>query len=171
MTPTDTQRRLWNRGPLLDLFPRLPSPKLESLLDLTLSKNAIYNLSESKHWNSIRLTSLTVAHCRHTCTDYDALLREGVERYEARKRTAQAVWKCLRAWCPWDESNPVLERCWRVSVLRPEEREPGWDPMDLDESEDEREVDEGGRGRVNRWIWTEYLAGFVVFWEFSRGMI
>jgi hypothetical protein len=36
----------------------------------------------------------------------------------------------------------VLERCWRNTVLRPEEREPGWDPMDLDESEGEGEGEE-----------------------------
>lgn len=44
--------------------------------------------------------------------------------------------------CPWEDSNPVLERCWRNTVLRPEEREPGWDPMDLDESEGEGEGEE-----------------------------
>jgi hypothetical protein len=37
----------------------------------------------------------------------------------------------------------VLERCWRATVLRPEEREPGWDPMDLDESDGEEEYDVG----------------------------
>lgn len=135
----DSQRRNWNRGPLLDLFPRLPPSTLETLLDICLRKSAIYDLSESKHRNSLRLTSLTVAHCRHAYSPYDSLLREGVERFEARKRTAETVWKTLREWCPWDESNPVLERCWRATVLRPEEREPGWDPMDLDESEGEGE--------------------------------
>lgn len=143
MTPTNEQRRSWNRGPFLDLFPRLPPATLETLLDLSLAKSAIYDLSESKHWNSIRLTSIAVAHCRHAFSDYDALLREGVERFEARKRSGQKVWKVLREWCPWDESNPVLERCWRATVLRPEEREPGWDPMDLDQSESE------GEGEIN----------------------
>ena len=78
----DHQRRLWNRGPLLDLFPRLPSKTLESLLDICLTKSAIYDLSESKHTNSLRLTSLTVAHCRHNFSDYDtqerAHFRDGV---------------------------------------------------------------------------------------------
>ena len=139
----DHQRRLWNRGPLLDLFPRLPPSTLEKLLDICLTKSAIYDLSESKHTNSLRLTSLTVAHCRHNFSEYDKLLREGVERFAARKQTAEVVWKTLREWCPWDESNPVLERCWRATVLRPEEREPGWDPMDLDESDGEEEYDVG----------------------------
>jgi len=142
MTITDSQRRSWNKALFDELFPRLPPTTLEKLLDLCLSKNVIYNLSESKRWNSIRITSLTVAHCRHAFSDYDALLREGVERFEARKRTADEVWKVLRKWCPWEDSNPVLERCWRNTVLRPEEREPGWDPMDLDESEGEGEGEE-----------------------------
>ncbi|GAB7325153.1 hypothetical protein MBLNU13_g09233t1 [Cladosporium sp. NU13] len=144
MTITDSQRRSWNSALLDELFPRLPPATSENLLDLCLSKNVIYNLSESKHWNSIRITSLTVAHCRHAYSDYDALLRKGVERFEARKRTADEVWKVLRKWCPWEDSNPVLERCWRNTVLRPEEREPGWDPMDLDESEGEGEEEYGG---------------------------
>ena len=144
MTITDSQRRSWNEGLFDELFPRLPPATLSKLLDLCLSKNVIYNLSESKHWNSIRITSLTVAHCRHAYSNYDALLQEGVERFEARKRTADEVWKVLRKWCPWEDSNPVLERCWRNTVLRPEEREPGWDPMDLDESEDEGGEEIGG---------------------------
>lgn len=139
----DSQRREWNRGPLHDLFPCIELEYLESLLEICLQKSAIYDLSQSKHWNSLRLTSIAVAHCRHACTEYDNLLRAGVERFEARKQTAQEVWKTLRKWCPWDESNPVLERCWRATVLRPEEREPGWDPMDLDESEGEEEYDAG----------------------------
>lgn len=139
MSITDAQRRSWNTKILDDLFPRLPAGTTTRILDICLAKNVIYDLSESRHWNSIRITSLVVAHCRHGFSDYDALLRQGVERFEARKRTAQAVWKVLRQWCPWDESNPVLERCWKVTTLRPEEREPGWDPMDLDESEDEEE--------------------------------
>jgi hypothetical protein len=144
MPITDSQRRSWNTAILDELFPRLPPPTLEKLLDLCLAKNVIYNLSQSKHWNSIRITSLTVAHCRHAFSNYDSLLREGVERFEARKRTTDDVWKVLRQWCPWEDSNPVLERCWRNTVLRPEEREPGWDPMDLDESESEGEEEVGG---------------------------
>lgn len=143
MSITDAQRRSWNTAILDELFPRLPAATTTRILDLCLAKNVIYDLSESKRWNSIRITSLVVAHCRHAFSDYDELLRQGLERFEARKRTAQAVWKVLRTWCPWDESNPVLERCWRATTLRPEEREPGWDPMDLDESENEGERDGG----------------------------
>nr|POE74804.1 hypothetical protein CFP56_37335 [Quercus suber] len=138
------RRREWNRGPLRDLFPRIPANSLEDMLDACIAKNFTYDLSASKFYNARRYTSLVVAHVRHNFSDYDKLLRGttedvGLERYEARKRTADVVWKVLREWCPWDRSNEVLERCFRVTLLRAEEREPGWDPMDLD-SEDEEEI-------------------------------
>jgi len=106
------RRREWNRGPLQDLFPRIPATALETLLDICISrrKNFVYNLSESKRWNARRYTGIVVAHVRHAYTEYDSLVREeGVERYEARRRTAEKVRKVLREWCPWDESNEVLE--------------------------------------------------------------
>lgn len=94
---------------------------------------------------------LVIAHVRHVYTPYDKLLREGTERFEARRATGEGVWKVLRRWCPWDEGDGVLESCFRVTVTRPEEREPGWDPMDLDlesESEDEKGKGERWGGRV-----------------------
>lgn len=91
-------------------------------------------------------TSIIVAHVRHFHTPYDTLLRSGTERYEARQQTGEKVHSVLREWCPWDESNEVLERCWRATLLRPEERDPGWDPMDLD---DDQSDDEGGGGFVD----------------------
>lgn len=127
------RKREWNREPLKDLFPRIPEQALERILDIAISKNLTYNLSESKRWTARRLTSIVVAHIRHTRTDYDKLLREDhVERYDARKRTGADVWKILKEWCPWDADNDVLEDCFRVTLLRPEEREPEWDPMDID---------------------------------------
>ena len=133
------KKREWNRSFLVDIFPRIPSHALERVLDICLEKNAIYNLSQSKLWNAKRFTSIVVAHVRHTYSDYDELLRKDeVERYDARKRTGYEVWKVLREWCPWDSSNEVLERCWRATLLSPEERDPSFDPMDIDtESEDE----------------------------------
>ena len=137
------QRRAWNQGPLTDFFPRIPPTALENLLDICLAKNAIYDLSKSKHYNARRFTSIAVAHIRHKYTKYDALLRDnGLGRYEAREQTAGQVWKVLRQWCPWDESNDQLERCLKASVVRPEDRGRDFDPMDVDEeSEDEREED------------------------------
>ncbi|KAL1586921.1 hypothetical protein WHR41_04175 [Cladosporium halotolerans] len=141
--PTPSQRRLWNRGPLLDLFPRLPPASLNHILDLALAKNCIYDLSAPKRANAIRLTCLAIAHARHAHSEYDALLRAGVERFEARERTGEAVWRVLREWCPWDESNVWLEGCWAATVVRPEERGLGWEGewemMDLD-------VEEGWEG-------------------------
>lgn len=140
------KRREWNRSFIADLFPRIPSHALERILDICLEKNAIYNLSQSKYWNARRLTSIAVAHVRHTYSDYDELLRKGeVERYEARKRTGDQVWKVLRQWCPWNESNEALERCWRATLLSPEERDPTWDPMDVDDESD----DEGAQNEVD----------------------
>lgn len=131
------RRREWNRAPLTDLFPRIPSASLERILDICISKEYVYNLSESKIWNARRLTSIVVAHVGHANTDYDMLLREDrVERYEARRRTSQQLWKVLREWCPWDESNEVLQKCFDVTLVPPEQREPGWDPMDLDDESD-----------------------------------
>lgn len=129
------RRREWNRGPLTDLFPRIPTQALDRVLDLCISKPFTYNLSLSKLWNARRYTSIVVAHVRHGYTDYDNLLRdEKVERFEARRRTADRVWKVLRQWCPWDDSNEVLERCFQATLLSPEERNPAdWDPMDIDD--------------------------------------
>lgn len=136
------QRREWNRSFIADLFPRMPSHALERVLDICLEKKAVYNLSESKLWNAKRFTSIVVAHVRHTHSDYDELLRNGeVERYEARRRTGDQVWKVLREWCPWDSSNVVLERCWSATLLSPEERDPTFDPMDIDSESDGEDVD------------------------------
>lgn len=130
------RKREWNRSPLTDLFPRIPDTALERILDICIGKDFTYNLSESKRWSARRLTSIVVAHVRHAYSDYDKLLREqDVERYEARKQTSQQVWKVLREWCPWDSSNDVLERCFQVTLLRPEQRDPSWDPMDIDDSD------------------------------------
>ncbi|KAF2162209.1 hypothetical protein M409DRAFT_69149 [Zasmidium cellare ATCC 36951] len=153
LTPSETRlrRREWNRGPLTDLFPLIPSAPLERLLDICIDvKNYTYNLSESKFWNARRLTSIVVAHVRHNYSDYDRLLREErVERYEARRRSGDQVWRKLREWCPWEEANPVLERAWRATLVPPEERDPTWDPMDVDEESDgegEEEAPVGGDG-------------------------
>lgn len=131
------RRREWNRNPLQDLFPRIPSHALERILDLCASKGVTYNLSEPKSWSTRRLTSIVIAHVRHAFSDYDKLLREeGKERYEARHATAETVWKILREWCPWDSSNGVLERCFRATLLRSEDRGEDWDPMDVDDESD-----------------------------------
>jgi len=133
------RRREWNRGPLQDLFPRIPSEALERILNIAISKPFTYNLSQSRLWNARRLTSIVVAHVRHAYTEYDKLLREGAERFAARHKTAPTAWKVLREWCPWDESNEVLERCFRVTLLRPQERNAAdaeWDPMDVDDESD-----------------------------------
>ncbi|SMQ46686.1 unnamed protein product [Zymoseptoria tritici ST99CH_3D7] len=148
LTPTELyhRKREWNRGPLLDLFPRLPPSALEPLLDTIIAKSFTYNLSDSKFNNSRRYTSMVVAHVRHHYTNYDALWRdEGIEKWEARRRTAGEVWKVLREWCPWDESNEVLERCWKATLVSPEERDGNWDPMDVDD-EDEVFGKDGGGG-------------------------
>ena len=138
--------REWNRSPIRDLFPRIPAAALERVLDLCIARPFTYNLSQSKLWNARHLTSIVVAHVRHAYSDYDKLLREQqVERFEARHRTAERVWKVLREWCPWEQSNEVLERCFRVTLLRPEERQPAdaeWDPMDIDDHEEPECVNE-----------------------------
>lgn len=128
-----TRKREWNRSPLSDLFPRIPANALEQLLDIVIDKGFTYNFSQSKFWNARRYTSIVVAHVRHFYTGYDKLLRDGIERYEARKQTGPVVWKVLREWCPWDDSNEALERCFKATLLTPEERDPTWDPMDVDD--------------------------------------
>ncbi|KAK0940814.1 hypothetical protein LTR29_007695 [Friedmanniomyces endolithicus] len=120
------RRREWNRSPIRDLFPRVPAAALERVLDLCIARPFTYNLSQSKLWNARHLTSIVVAHVRHAYSDYDQLLREQqVERFEARYRTAERVWK--------------------VTLLRPEERQPAdaeWDPMDIDDYEEPERVNE-----------------------------
>lgn len=134
------RRREWNRSPLTDLFPRIPGAELERLLDICIAKNFTYDLSESRIWNARRYTAITVAHVRHQHSDYDGLLKEGVERFEARRQSGAKVWKVLREWCPWDSSNAVLERCFRATLLPLEQREADYafvdDPMDIDSESD-----------------------------------
>lgn len=129
------RKREWNRGPLTDLFPRIPSVALERILDIVIDKGFTYNLSLSKLYNSRRYTSIVVAHVRHMYSDYDQLLRDHVERFAARKQSGPKVWKVLREWCPWNADNEVLEPCFQATLLRPEERDPTWDPMDIDDDE------------------------------------
>ncbi|KAM3415298.1 hypothetical protein BST61_g8827 [Cercospora zeina] len=138
--PEDEEQKLrkreWNRGPVNDLFPRIPDLALERVLDIIIDKGFTYNLSVSKFANSRRITSIVVAHVRHAYSDYDKLLHENMERYEARQRCGPRVWKVLREWSPWDKDNEVLERCFRATLLTPEERDPSWDPMDVDDESD-----------------------------------
>lgn len=132
------QRREWNRGPISDIFPCIPPSALERVLDLCIDKGFTYDLSESKFNNARRYTSIIVAHVRHQYSDYDRLLQEErLARYDARAATAETVWKVLRQWCPWDESNEALKRCYHASVVRPEHRGNAWDPMDIDEDSDD----------------------------------
>lgn len=128
---------------MTDLFPRIPSNSLDRILDICIDiKDFTYNLSESKIWNARRLTSIVVAHVRHAHSDYDRLLREEkLERYEARRRSGEQVWKKLREWCPWDDSNSVLGQAFQATLLPPELRDPTWDPMDVDE--DLSDLDDG----------------------------
>ena len=121
---------------------------LERVLDLCIDKDFVYNLSESKRWNARRYTSLVIAHVRHRYSEYDDLLsKEGVERFEARRRTAEKVWKILEGWRRWAASNEILERCFQATLLRPEERDPEFadDPMDIDSDGEmgiQRDVDD-----------------------------
>ncbi|KAI5370435.1 hypothetical protein Slin15195_G013100 [Septoria linicola] len=138
LSPEEQQlrKREWNRGPLVDLFPRIDDFALERLLDIIIEKGFTYNLSHSKFANSRRYTSIVVAHVRHAYSNYDQLLHFKVERYEARKQSGPQVWKKLREWCPWDKDNEVLERYFKATLLTPEERDASWDPMDVDDESD-----------------------------------
>jgi len=147
--PADSRQRKreWNREPLQDLFPRIPATALETILDKCSDKGFHYNLSESKFWNARRFDSIVVAHVRHFYSDYDKFLRDGlVPRYEARQKTGAQVWKVLKDWCPWEADNECLERCFQATLLPPEQRDPTWDPMDIDdESDDEARGSTGPR--------------------------
>ena len=142
-----TRRREWNRGPLTDLFPRIPDSALERILDICIAKNFTYDLSQGRLWNARRYTAITVAHARHQYSDYDKLLKDGVERFEARKQSGPKVWKVLREWCPWDSSTEVLEKCFQATLVPLEQRTAEYafvdDPMDID-PESELGGDTGG---------------------------
>lgn len=134
------RRREWNRGPLTDLFPRIPPHSLERILDLCIAKDFTFDLSRARLWNARRYTAIAVAHVRHEHSDYDDLLRRGVERFEARRRSGPKVWKVLREWCPWDSSNEVLEKCFQATLIPLEQRAAEYafvdDPMDIDSESD-----------------------------------
>lgn len=134
------RRREWNRGPLEDLFPRIPNTSLERILDICISKNFTYDLSQARLWNVRRFTAITVAHVRHQHSEYDSLLKDGMERFEARRQSGTKVWKVLREWCPWDSSNEVLKRCFQATLIPLEQRAAEYafvdDPMDIDSESD-----------------------------------
>lgn len=142
------RKREWNRGPLTDLFPRIPNSALERILDICIKKDFTYDLSQAKLWNARRFTAITVAHVRHQYSTYDQLLNEGVERFEARRQSGPTVWKMLKEWCPWDSSNEALEKCFKATLVPFEQREVEYafvdDPMDID-----TESDFGGKPRRN----------------------
>lgn len=124
-SPAEAQRRRreWNRKPLQDLFPRIPQVALQRLLDICIEKDFTYNLSQSKSWNARRYSSIVVANVRHRYTNYDKLLREEhLERYEARRATAERVWEILREWCPWEsesrEAVHLFEYMWLMVYFR-----------------------------------------------------
>lgn len=135
-----SRRREWNRGPLTDLFPRIPDASLERILDICIDKNFTYDLSQARLWNARRFTAITVAHVRHQHSEYDSLLKGGVERFEARRQSGKKVWKVLREWCPWDSSNEVLGRCFQATLIPLEQRAAEYafvdDPMDIDSESD-----------------------------------
>lgn len=79
------RKREWNRDPLADLFPRIPSLELDRVLELLIAKDFVYDLSQSRLWNARRYSSLTVACVRHWFSDYDKLLREGTPSRKARR--------------------------------------------------------------------------------------
>ncbi|KAF2857825.1 hypothetical protein K470DRAFT_156763 [Piedraia hortae CBS 480.64] len=85
---------------LKDLFPQIPADDLERVLDFCVIKPFAYDLSRSKSWNSKRLNSFAIAHGRHAHTNYESLLKQGVNKFEARKNTSHQVDTVLRRWSP-----------------------------------------------------------------------
>lgn len=85
-----------------ELFPRCP-PELET----TITEHACLKYggrvgrsaaAKSLDENAERLA--VIAHIRHNETEYDSLLVNGYDRYEARKEVADAIARVLTQWKP-----------------------------------------------------------------------
>ena len=87
------------RDELCKLFRKVPVEEIGSILKHTLKKRS-GRVGRNKDMPMADMVNLAVrAHIRHIHTDYDAMLRRGVDREKAREAIREAVERQVKAWC------------------------------------------------------------------------
>lgn len=83
---------------ILSLFPQIPSKALQNVLKIALEKGK-GKVGRTGKLDIQRKAHLAVwAHIRHCETDYDALLRHGIPREDARKQVEAKMKEVRKAW-------------------------------------------------------------------------
>lgn len=83
---------------ILSLFPQIPSKALQNVLKIALEKGK-GKVGRTGKLDIQRKAHLAVwAHIRHCETDYDALLRHGMPREDARKQVEAKMKEVRKAW-------------------------------------------------------------------------
>lgn len=83
---------------ILSIFPQIPSKALHNVLKIALEKGK-GKVGRTGKLDAQRKARLAVwAHVRHCETDYDALLRNGVPREDARQQVEAKIKEVYKAW-------------------------------------------------------------------------
>lgn len=83
---------------IMNLFPQIPSKALHNVLKIALEKGK-GKVGRTGKLDIQRKAHLAVwAHIRHCETDYDALLRNGIAREEARQQVEEKIKEVRKAW-------------------------------------------------------------------------
>lgn len=112
------------RTELLLLYPQIPKDKIQPLLKHTLQKRSGRVGRTQKIALSTIMNLAVRAHVRHTCTDYEALLRASCERENARRQVDRRVIEVCRAWgrkqSKGEKANSRMRK--RVTSMRKPEK-------------------------------------------------
>lgn len=85
---------------IMAIFPRIPPVSLQKVLKFALAKGK-GKVGRTSTISATHKARLAVrAHIRHCETDYDALLRKGVKREDARQQVEAKMREVCRAWGP-----------------------------------------------------------------------
>jgi hypothetical protein len=87
-------------GAILDLYPKCPGRTAKSIAEHACLKYSgrVGRSAAAKSFDDSAVRLAVVAHVRHAETDYDELLMNGWDRYDARQRIADQVDAVLSKW-------------------------------------------------------------------------
>jgi hypothetical protein len=87
-------------GAILDLYPKCPGRTAKSIAEHACLKYSgrVGRSAAAKSFDDSAVRLAVVAHVRHAETDYDELLMNGWDRYDARQRVADQLDSVLSKW-------------------------------------------------------------------------
>lgn len=104
---------------ILSIFPQIPSKALHNVLKIALEKGK-GKVGRTGKLDAQRKARLAVwAHVRHCETDYDALLRNGVPREDARQQVEAKIKEVYKAWGAGSQSTHGQARKMSKSPAKP----------------------------------------------------